>query len=76
MVLPLSPKRIELGSCACAHIEAREEGNGWFYPDNAGNLSEIGRNEANLISESCSLFCPFSSNWCRDSANISGVKAH
>ena len=28
MVLLLSPVRIELGSCACAHIEALEEGIG------------------------------------------------
>ena len=42
MVLVLSPKRIKLGSCACTHIKALEVGNGSFYPDDAGNLSEMG----------------------------------
>ena len=38
MVLILSPKRIELESCACAKIEALEKGNKWFYLDDAGDL--------------------------------------
>ena len=37
-VLLLTPERIELGSCACAHIEALDEGNRWEYQDNAGDL--------------------------------------
>ena len=40
MVPPISPKRIALGSCACAQIEALEEWNRWLYPDDAGDLSE------------------------------------
>ena len=42
MVLVLSPKRIKLGSCACTHIKALEVGNGLFYPDDAGDPSEMG----------------------------------
>ena len=40
MVLLISPERIKLESCACAQIEALEEGNRWFYLDDAGDLSE------------------------------------
>ena len=63
MVLPISPKRIALGSCACAQIEALEEGNRWIHPDDYWNLSERGRNAANLIihyNDSDGLFCLFS----------------
>ena len=59
MVLHLSPERIELGSCACAHIEALKDGNGWFYPNNAGDPLEKEQNAANLISDGggfCSTF--------------------
>ena len=38
MVLPISPKRIALRSCACAQIKALEEGNRWLYPDDYWNL--------------------------------------
>ena len=40
MVLLITPERIELESCACAQIEALEEWNCWFYPDDAGDSSE------------------------------------
>ena len=59
MVLLISPERIELESCACAQIEALEEWNRWLYPDDAGDLSERGRNAANLISDGGGHFCPF-----------------
>ena len=59
MVLPISPERIKLGSCACAQIEELEEGNGWFYPDDARDSSERGKNEENLISDGGGHFCPF-----------------
>ena len=51
MVLLLSSERIKLEGCACARIEALEEGNRWCYLDDAGDLSERGRNAANLISD-------------------------
>ena len=59
MVLLISPKRIKLESCACAQIEALEEGNRWLYLDDAGYSSERGRNAANLISEYGGLFSLF-----------------
>jgi len=51
MVLLIFPEWIELGSCACAHIEALAEENGWFYPNDAGDLSEKEQNVANLITD-------------------------
>ena len=60
MVLLISPEQIELESCACAQIEALEEGNRWFYLDDAGDLSERGRNPANMISDGGGLFALFS----------------
>ena len=71
MVLLISPEQIELESCACAQIEALEEGNRWFYLDDAGDLSERGRNPANMISDGGGLFYHFFSNWCHGSADIS-----
>ena len=72
MVVLSSPERIELESCACAQFEALQEGNGWFYPDDAGDLSEQGRNMANLMIDGGGIFCPFfSSYWCHSSAYIS-----
>ena len=62
-VMLISPEQIELESCACAQIEALEEGNGWIYLDYAMDLSERGRNAANLMihyNDSDGLFCPFS----------------
>ena len=59
MVLLLIPKRINLESCACAQIDTLEEENWWLYLDEAGFLSDRGRNAANLISDGGSLFCPF-----------------
>ena len=59
MVLLISPEHIKLESCACAQIEALEEGNRWFYLDDAGDLSERGRNAANLISDGGGHFLPF-----------------
>ena len=59
MVVLSSPERIELESCACAQFEALQEGNGWFYPDDAGDLSEQGRNMANLMIDGGGIFCPF-----------------
>ena len=40
MVLPISPERIELESCACPQIKALEEGNRWLYLNDAEDLSE------------------------------------
>ena len=60
MVLLLSRQRIELGSCACAHIEALKEGNGSFYPDDAGNPSEKERNVANRSVKVVAFFARFS----------------
>ena len=60
MGLLLSPKRIKLESCACAQNKAFEEGNWWLYPDDTGDLSERGRNAANLISDGGGLFALFS----------------
>ena len=60
MVLPISPEQIKLGSCACAQIEELEEGNGWFYPDDARDLSKRGRNTENLISDGVAIFALFS----------------
>ena len=71
MVLLISPERIELQGYACAQIEALEEGDRWLYLDDARNPSERGRNAANLISDGGGLFCPFFSNCCHGSANIS-----
>ena len=59
MVLLISLERIKLESCACPQIEALEEGNRWFYLYDARDLSERGRNAANLISDGGGLFCPF-----------------
>ena len=59
MVLLLSPERLELGSCACAHIEALKEGNGSFYPDDAGNPSEKERNVANRSVKVVAFFALF-----------------
>ena len=59
MVLLISPEQIELESCACAQIEALEEGNRWFYLDDAGYSSERGRKAANLISDDGGLLWPF-----------------
>ena len=71
MVLLISPEQIKLESCACAQIEAFEEGNRWLYLDDAGDPSARGRNAANMISDGGGLFCPFFSNWCHGSADIS-----
>ena len=71
MVLLISPERIELESCAYAQIEALEDKNRWLYLDDAGDSPERGRNTANLISDGGDLLCPFISNWCHGSANIS-----
>ena len=60
MVLLISPEQIELESCACAQIEALEEGNWRLYLDDAGYSSERGRNAANLISNGGGLFALFS----------------
>ena len=60
MVLLTSPQHIKLESCACDQIEALEEGNRWFYLDDAGDLSERGRNPANMISDGGGLFALFS----------------
>ena len=40
MVVLTSSEKIGLESCACAQIEALEEWNCWFYPDDAGDSSE------------------------------------
>ena len=45
IVLLISCKRIELEICACAQIEALEEGNRWLYLDDAWDFSERGRNK-------------------------------
>ena len=71
MFLLISPEQIKLESCACTQIEALEEGNRWLYLDDAGDLSERVRNAANMISDGGGHFCPFLSNWCHCSANIS-----
>ena len=62
MVLLLSSERIKLEGCACARIEALEEGNRWCYLDDAGDLSERGRNATNLISDGSGFFALFFSN--------------
>ena len=49
MVLLISPKQIELESCACAPIEALEEWNGLLNQDDAWDLSERGRNVADIM---------------------------
>ena len=59
MVLLISPERIKLEGCACAQIEALEEGDRWLYLDDVGDSSETGRNAANLISDGGGLFCLF-----------------
>ena len=74
MVLLIPTERIELESCACTQIEALEEVNRWLFLDDAGDLLERGRNAANLISGAGGLFCPFHSNRCHGSANISSTK--
>ena len=51
MVLLISPKQIELESCACAQIKALEERNRLLHLDDAEDLSKRGRNAANLISD-------------------------
>ena len=51
MVLLISSEEIKLESCACAQIETLGEGNRWLYLDDAGDLSERGRNTANLNSD-------------------------
>ena len=60
MVLLISPEEIKLESCACAQIETLGEGNRWLYLDDAGDLSERGRNTANLNSDGGALFDIFS----------------
>ena len=70
MVLLIFPEQIVLESCTCAEIEALEDGNRRLYLD-AGDLSERGRNVANLISDGGGLFCPFFLNWCHGFAYIS-----
>ena len=60
MVLLISPEQNELESCACAQIKALEEGNRCLYPDDAGDLSERGKNASNLISDGGGLFANFS----------------
>ena len=60
MVLLISPQQIELESCACAQIKALEKENCWLYPDDAGFLSERGKNAANLISDGGGLSALFS----------------
>ena len=40
MVLLITPEGIKLESCAGTKIEALEEWNCWFYPDDAGDSSE------------------------------------
>ena len=62
MVLLISPEQIVLESCACAQIEALKEGNRWLYFDDAGDLSERGRNMANLSSDGGGIFCHFFPN--------------
>ena len=69
MFLLISPKQIKLESYACAQL--LEKGKRWLYLDDAGYLSERGRNAANLISDGSGLFALISSNWCHGSANIS-----
>ena len=59
MFVLISFEGIELESCACTQIEALEKGNRWLYLDDAGYLSERGRNAANLISDGGGLFWPF-----------------
>ena len=51
MVLLISPKQIELESCACAQIKALEERNRLLHLGDAEDLSQRGRNAANLISD-------------------------
>ena len=38
MLCVISSDRIKLESCACAQIKSVEEGNMWFYLDDAGDL--------------------------------------
>ena len=56
MVLHISLEQTVQASCACAQIEALGEGNRWLYLDDAGDLSERGRNTANLNSDGGALF--------------------
>ena len=73
MALLISSEQIELESCACTQVEALEEGSRWLYLYDAGDLSERGRNAANLIGDGVGLFCPFIINdflknvrhWCQ-----------
>ena len=58
MVLLISPARNVLESCTCAQIETLE-GNRWLCLNDAGDLSERGRNAANLITDGGGRFCPF-----------------
>ena len=51
MVLLISPKQIELESCACAQIKALEESNRLLHLVDAEDSSKRGRNAANLISD-------------------------
>ena len=44
MVLLTSSKKIELGSCVCAQIEALEAQNGLRDPDNGRDLSKRRKN--------------------------------
>ena len=71
MVLLISSEHIKLESCACAQIEALEEGNRGLYLDDAWDLSARGRNVANMISDGGGFFALFFSNRCHCSANIS-----
>ena len=59
LVLPISPEQIKLGCCACAQIGDLEEGNNWFYLDDARDLSERGRIAASLVIDGSGPFCPF-----------------
>ena len=51
MVMLISPKQIELESCACAQIKALEERNRLLHLVDAEDSSKRGRNAANLISD-------------------------
>ena len=62
MVLLKSPERIKLESCSCAHIKAFEEWNEWLRPDDDWDLSDRGRNVANLVIY-IGLACPAVPLW-------------
>ena len=48
-VLVITSERIELEGCACAQIEALEEWNGLLHQDDAWDLSERGKNVADIM---------------------------